>query len=111
MSINPSRSANVSMLVLSSRIGVWDIRGPGLDLAEALACSLCCQQYNLSSLGSSARSFPYFVRGGGGSESVANGRRHGRPPEVMPRHVVEGFLESERLIKDSGVLAMKGMVK
>ena len=38
------------------------------------------------------------------------GRRHGRPLEVMPRHVVAGFLESERPIRDSGVLAINGMV-
>lgn len=38
------------------------------------------------------------------------GRRQGRPEDVMPRHVVLGFLESDRLTEDSGVFAMKGML-
>lgn len=42
--MRPRRSANVSMLVRSSSIGVCVVLGPGLDLAERLACSLCCQQ-------------------------------------------------------------------
>lgn len=42
--MRPRRSASVSMLVRSSRIGVWDVFGPGLEWAEMLACSLCCQQ-------------------------------------------------------------------
>ena len=43
-SSRPSLSASVSRLVLSSRIGVLDILGPGLDRADMAACSLCCQQ-------------------------------------------------------------------
>jgi hypothetical protein len=104
--MRPRRSANVSKLVRSSRIGIWDILGPGLDFAEALAWSLCCQQYRLSSLGSSSRIFGGFRREfTGGASAAAIGRLHGRPLEVMPLHVVEGFLESERPSRDSGVLA------
>jgi hypothetical protein len=110
-STSPSRSASVSKLVRSSRIGVFDFLGPGLDLADMLACSLCCQQYRDSSRGSSARSRPRLMRRVGPAvEPAASGRRHGRPLEVMPRHVVAGFFESDRSISDSGVFAMKGMV-
>jgi hypothetical protein len=42
---------------------------------------------------------------------AASGRRHGRPLEVMPRHVVPGFLESDRPMSDSGVLGMNGIVR
>lgn len=38
------------------------------------------------------------------------GRRQGRPLEVIPRHVEDGFLESERERSDSGVLGTKGIV-
>lgn len=34
---------------------------------------------------------------------IARARRQGRPPEVMPLHVVAGFFESERGRRDSGV--------
>lgn len=34
---------------------------------------------------------------------VAIVRLHGRPVAVMPLHVVAGFLESDREIRDSGV--------
>lgn len=104
--MSPRRSANVSRLVRSSRIGVWDILGPGLDFAEALAWSLCCQQYRLSSLGSSSRIFGGFRRElAAGASAAAIGRLHGLPLEVMPLHVDDGFLESERPSRDSGVLA------
>lgn len=46
----------------------------------------------------------------GVSEGELMGRRHARPEDVMPRHVVLGFLESDRLMEDSGVFAMKGML-
>lgn len=105
----PRRSASVSRLVRSSSMGVVDVLGPGLDRAERLACSLCCQQYNVSSWGSSTRSPPAFDRGGG-FDAAAIGRLHGRPLEVIPLHVVEGSLESDRPIKDSGVLAKNGIV-
>lgn len=107
------RSARVSRLVRSSRIGVVDARRPGLERADMLACSLCCQQYRRSSRGLSTRSLPpkglppprlFWLR-----SEVAMGRRHERPPDVMPRHVVDGFLESERATSDSGVLAMNGI--
>jgi hypothetical protein len=103
--MRPRRSASVSMLVRSSRIGVWDILGPGLDFAEALAWSLCCQQYRLSSVGSSVRMPGLRREPPEGSSVAAIGRLHGRPLEVMPLHVVDGFLESERPSRDSGVLA------
>jgi hypothetical protein len=103
---SPRRSASVSRLERSSRMGVWDILGPGLDLAEALAWSLCCQQYRLSSDGSSVRILEGFRRElGGGASSAASERRHGLPVEVRPLHVVDGFLESARPRRDSGVLA------
>lgn len=38
------------------------------------------------------------------------GRLHGRPLDVIPRHVEFGFLESARSSSDSGVLATKGMM-
>ena len=60
--ISPRRSARVSMLDRFSRIGVWDSLGPGLDLADRLAWSLCCQQYNRSSDGSSTRKDVAFRR-------------------------------------------------
>ena len=109
--MRPRRSASVSKLVRSSRIGVFVVLGPGLDLAERLACSLCCQQYRLSSLGSSTRSLEGFGRvgGGGGASAATIGRLHGRPPDVIPLHVVDGFLESDLLMSDSGVLAKKGI--
>lgn len=104
--MSPRRSASVSKLVRSSRMGVWDILGPGLDFAEALAWSLCCQQYRLSSVGSSVRTLKGFKRElCWGGFAAAIGRLHGRPLEVMPLHVVEGFLESARPKRDSGVLA------
>jgi hypothetical protein len=104
--MSPRRSASVSKLVRSSRMGVWDILGPGLDFAEALAWSLCCQQYRLSSAGSSVRIAEGFRREScWGGFAAAIGRLHGRPLEVMPLHVVEGFLESARPRRDSGVLA------
>jgi hypothetical protein len=103
---SPSRSASVSMLVRPSRMGVWDILGPGLDFVDALAWSLCCQQYRFSSAGSSVRIVEGFRReGAGASLSAASGRLHGRPLEVTPRHVDDGSLESERPSRDSGVLA------
>jgi hypothetical protein len=43
-STKPSRSARVSRLVRPSRIGVEVALGPGLECADALACSRCCQQ-------------------------------------------------------------------
>lgn len=43
-STSPSLSANVSRLVLPSRIGVAVALGPGLECADMLAWSLCCQQ-------------------------------------------------------------------
>ena len=46
----------------------------------------------------------------GGASAAVIGRLHGRPAEVIPLHVVEGFLESERPSRDSGVLAKKGIV-
>ena len=103
---------------LSCRIGVSLVReaGPGLDLAEELACSLCCQQYKLGSLGSSTRSWFARLReaqgdaAGDESGAAASGRRHGRPPAVIPRHVVAGFFESDRPIKDSGVFGMNGIL-
>lgn len=107
------RSARVSRLVRSSRMGVVEACGPGLERADMLACSLCCQQYSRSSRGSSTRSFPrssnippplFWL-----TPKAAIGRRHGRPPDVIPRHVVAGFLESDRATNDSGVLAMKGI--
>ena len=111
MSKRPSLSASVSKLVLSSSMGVFDIRGPGLDRADMEACSLCCQQYRFSSRGLSTRSRPNLVFSGGDvvESPAATGRRQGRPLDVIPRHVVAGFLESERSIRDSGVFAMKGM--
>jgi hypothetical protein len=106
----PRRSAKVSMLVRCSRIGVWDILGPGLDFAEALAWSLCCQQYRVSSAGSSSRMLVGFRRElAEGAAAFASGRLHGLPLEVMPRHVVNGFLESVRPSRDSGVFAKKGI--
>jgi hypothetical protein len=46
------------------------------------------------------------------SEALASmGRRHGRPDLVMPLHVVAGFRESERGIRDSGVRPVKAMVE
>jgi hypothetical protein len=103
---SPNRSASVSMLVRPSRMGVWDILGPGLDFVEALAWSLCCQQYKFSSAGSSVRIVEGFRRDvAGASLSAASGRLHGRPLEVTPRHVDDGSLESERPSRDSGVFA------
>ena len=108
----PRRSASVSKLVRVSSIGVLDPFGPGLDRADRLACSLCCQQYNFSSRGSSTRNFTCLR--GEIEESVvfeeAIGRLQGRPDEVMPRHVVAGFLESDRSICDSGVLGKNGIL-
>jgi hypothetical protein len=104
--MSPSRSASVSMLVRPSRMGVCDILGPGLDFVEALAWSLCCQQYRVSSAGSSVRMVEGFRREVvGASSSAAIERLHGRPLEVTPRHVDDGSLESERPSRDSGVLA------
>lgn len=110
--IRPRRSAKVSRLVLSSsRMGVFDARGPGLDRADRLACSLCCQQYRVSSPGSSTRRFPAFVGVDTGEGfDAATGRRHGLPLDVIPLHVVDGFLESDRLMRDSGVFAKKGII-
>lgn len=105
--ISPSRSASVSMLLRSSRIGLWDILGPGLDLAEALAWSLCCQQYEFSSAGLSVRMG--FKRLTGPASSAVIGRRHGRPLEVIPLHVDAGFFESARPSLDSGVFAKMGI--
>lgn len=42
--------------------------------------------------------------------AAPRGRLHGRPAEVMPRHVDFGSLESERVRRDSGVLATNGIV-
>lgn len=39
----------------------------------------------------------------------ASDRRHGRPLAVIPRHVVAGFLESERDTMDSGVFLKCGI--
>jgi hypothetical protein len=107
-SARPNRSASVSMLVRSSKIGVEVPLGPGLDLAERLAWPLCCQQYRLSSRGS------YWVNfRRGSSASVVDGaigRRQGRPVDVMPRQVVLGFLESDRPNSDSGVFATNGII-
>lgn len=89
----------------SSRMGVLPIWGPGLEWAEAEAWSLCCQQYRSGSLGSSTLSLFFFDFGLGEPES--RGRLHGRPLPVTPRHVVSGFLESDLLTIDSGVLAVK----
>lgn len=123
----PSRSIRVSRLALPSRIGVLDILGPGLDLAEELAWSRCCQQYASGLLGSSLTvsscaprpPFPLLPltglgpwpgdAAGEGSVEDMSGRRQGRPLPVTPRHVVPGSLESERLRRDSGVFGMKGM--
>jgi len=122
----PNRSIRVSRLALLSRIGVSDVLGPGLDLAEELAWSRCCQQYASGLLGSSltasscaARPLrPLLLTGlllgpgdAAGDDAVEDmsGRRHGRPLPVMPRHVVPGSLESERLRRDSGVFGMNGM--
>lgn len=102
-STRPSLSARVSILVRSSRIDFMPRLGPGLDTAECTACSLCCQQYKLSSARSSLES----LRGGVFPE--ATDRRQGLPAEVMPRHVELGSLESDRARRDSGVLATKGM--
>lgn len=97
------------MLVRSSNIGVCFVLGPGLDFAERLACSLCCQQYKFSSLGSSIRRFP---RERGGVPVAATGRLHGLPLDVIPLHVDAGFLESVRLTaRASGVLAKMGIVE
>lgn len=91
-------------------MGVFDILGPGLDCVEALAWSLCCQQYKLSSLGSSVRILAGLRRElPAGASSAVIGRRQGRPLDVTPLHVVDGFLESERPIRASGVLAKKGI--
>lgn len=98
-STSPNLSASVSRLVLPSSIGVAVALGPGLECADMLAWSLCCQQYRDSSRGSGFRDGCW-----------AMGRRHGRPLEVMPRHVEEAFLESARARRDSGVLATKGIV-
>ncbi|TLD25053.1 hypothetical protein PspLS_05925 [Pyricularia sp. CBS 133598] len=92
-SSSPRRSASVSMLVRSSSIGYRD-----------------------SSLGSSTRRLLRRRRGGvegadDPSEPAANGRRHARPLDVMPRQVVEGFLESLRARRDSGVLGMNGIAR
>ncbi len=103
----------MSRLVLSSsKIGVLDRLGPGLDLADRLACSLCCQQYRLSSRGSSARNLPPARKKAAGEVvfALAIGRLQGRPEDVMPRQVVEGFLESERPTCDSGVFAKNGIL-
>lgn len=98
-STRPMRSASVSRLVRFSFSRIGRNAGPGLDRAEWLACSLCCQQYSVSSDGSRR------LR----TEGVT-ARRHARPADVMPRHVEDGFLESERARRDSGVLATKGIV-
>ena len=47
--------------------------------------------------------------GGGLSGEVVRGRRQGRPLLVVPRHVVDGFRESVRGRRDSGVLAIWGI--
>lgn len=62
-------------------------------------------------MASSTRKLARFKRGGGVGEAsaAATGRLHGLPLEVIPRHVVEGFLESDRLMSDSGVLAKNGI--
>jgi hypothetical protein len=96
-------------------MGVCDARGPGLDLADELAWSLCCQQYKSGSLGSSTRNLATLVREARGDApgeapgDAARERRHGRPPAVIPRQVVAGFFESERPSKDSGVFGMNGI--
>lgn len=106
-SIKPSLSASVSRLDRCSRMG-WTVRrGPGLDCAERLACSLCCQQYRFSPPRSG-----FTGRAGGAREAEgerAIGRRQGRPLEVMPRQVDPASFESERPRRDSGVLATKGI--
>lgn len=107
-STSPRRSASVSMLVRPSRMGVAVPLGPGLECAERLACSLCCQQYRLSSLGSGVNGRRLGL--GEADSAAAIGRRQARPLEVMPRHVAFGLRESERPMKDSGVLATKGMM-
>lgn len=110
-SMIPNLSARVSRLERSSRMGFVSRRGPGLDCAEWLACSLCCQQYRVSSPRSILRPRPLgdsvaaVARAG-----VLMGLLHGRPLEVMPLHVEFGFLESARSRRDSGVLATKGML-
>jgi hypothetical protein len=90
----------VSTLVRCSSIGVWDLVGPGVEFAEEVAWSLCCQQYKLSSL-----EFTTLL------VVVAIGRRHGRPLKVTPLHVVETFFESDRPSRDSGVFAKNGIAE
>ena len=103
----PSLSASVSRLDRASKMGWAFALGPGLDWVERLACSLCCQQYRLSSLGSS---FGVRRMDTGAAAARAMDRRHARPLEVMPQQVELGSRESERPRRDSGVLATKGIV-
>ncbi|KAH8664500.1 hypothetical protein BX600DRAFT_464561 [Xylariales sp. PMI_506] len=108
----PSRSMRVSMLSRLSRMGVVFVLGPGLDLADRLAWSLCCQQYKSGSAGSSTRSFfreALRAEAGDADGDAESGRLHGRPLDVMPLHVVSGFLESERPNRASGVLGINGI--
>lgn len=103
----------MSRLVRSSRMGVLDIRGPGLECAERCACSLCCQQYSPASRGLSTRSWIVLncVTGREPAPEPVTGRRHGRPLAVIPLQVVEGFLESDLSRRASGVLTKKGIFK
>lgn len=52
---------------------------------------------------------PAVFLGGDELGDEASDRRHGWPLEVIPRHVVAGFFESERDTLDSGVLLKYGM--
>ena len=81
------------------------------------ACSLCCQQKNAAATPSSsppditART-PLAAAGEARGEDrgdAARARRQGRPLDVMPLHVVAGFLESDRGRRASGVYGMNGM--
>lgn len=72
---------------------------------------MCCQQYSAASRGSSTRRLaaPNRATGDVVAPRRATARRHGRPLAVTPRHVVEGFLESDRSRRDSGVFTKKGI--
>ena len=86
----------------------WALAPGALAAMRCSAWSLCCQQKNAAApVSSSSSSLTTDATASTPplcEVSLASiARLHGRPDLVMPLHVVAGFRESERGMRDSGV--------
>ena len=118
ISRTPSLATRVSILLRSFKGTSFVTSSCGCaELSVVTNCSawsLCCQQKKAAAPESflsplfptdTIASTPFVAEAEDrvGDFAVAILRRHGRPLDVIPLHVVAGFLESERGRRDSGV--------